>query len=160
MNRKKRFLLTILVPSGWTASAGSTSSSSASATPSTQGEDLISGVIDTKANVFRNNASKWKVNRQKNPFTPNNDDATDTNVLMINNLVSTAYKYTSSNVTLVKNSYYKITVDVRTEDDALAFIYVLGDAFAEFTNISTNSQWTSYGKQLRSFRSSRHDKTV
>lgn len=130
------------VPSGWTASAGSTSSSSASATPSTQGEDLISGVIDTKANVFRNNASKWKVNRQKNPFTPNNDDATDTNVLMINNLVSTAYKYTSSNVTLVKNSYYKITVDVRTEDDALAFIYVLGDAFAEFTNISTNSQWT------------------
>ncbi len=132
------------VPSGWTASAGSTSSSSASATPSTQGEDLISGVIDTKANVFRNNASKWKVNRQKNPFTPNNDDATDTNVLMINNLVSTAYKYTSSNVTLVKNSYYKITVDVRTEDDALAFIYVLGDAFAEFTNISTNSQWTTY----------------
>lgn len=132
------------VPSGWTASAGSTSSSSASATPSIQGEDLISGVIDTKANVFRNNASKWKVNRQKNPYTSNNDDNTDTNVLMINNLVSTAYKYTSSNVTLVKDSYYKVTVDVRTEDDALAFIYVLGDAFAEFTNISTNSQWTTY----------------
>ncbi|MEG1964213.1 MAG: hypothetical protein RR123_05005 [Clostridia bacterium] len=128
-------------PETWSSQAGSIGGSSA--TPN-DADSLIHGVIDVSDKIYKKNYSKW--NKVSNPGFPNNE-AKDTNVLMIYNKVATAYTYSISNVAIKKNKCYKLSVSVNTvilDNLGGAFIYVYGDAYAEFEKINTNGAWSTY----------------
>ncbi|MDE5548975.1 MAG: hypothetical protein K2J13_01845, partial [Clostridia bacterium] len=80
-----------------------------------------------------------------------NDDLNDDNVLMIYNKVATSYKYTSTSHNLDINSYYKLSIDVKTlldgdntDELAGAYITVSGGAEANWAAINTQGEWKTY----------------
>jgi len=89
------------------------------------------------------------------PNTPKNEEGnyTDTNALVIANTVEDggSLYYKSASVTLTKNKYYKLSMDVFTnilnrKDDGLqgAWIYINTGAYAEFQAIDTEQVWDTF----------------
>ena len=139
-------------PNNWTGAPGSTSSSNA--TPSDD-DDLTKGVVDSSSAAWKNLKKEYKTISISSPgrgkTSETNENLDDNKILMIHNMVPTAYKYTSGSTTINKNSYYKLSVDVKTllDDDntdplAGAYIYVNGSAYAGWTAIDTNGEWKTY----------------
>lgn len=146
-----------VAPTGWTATPGSTSSSSTIKTP--QGTDDISvGVISVGSDYDQDTYGI------ANPGKPTG--AEDDNILMIRNKVATSYSYVSSSTTIAKDSYYKLSFWVKTVgieaktagDDYGAYVYVKGSAYAEFECINTDETWKEYIVYFRG--SNTGDKTI
>lgn len=145
-----------LDPGSWTGAAGSTSASSDIGTPSGT-DNLIAGVINV-GNDFKKNRKDY--GNIDNPGKKGDDD----NVLMIWNKVATSYKYTSAQVSVEKNKYYRLSLWVKTvgtEDDygfaatdayasPGAYVSVTGDAYARFDRIDTLGQWQKFETVIRS----------
>lgn len=141
-------------PSNWTGSAGSTASSSSSSyTPSGE-NDLTRGVVGTSSSEWKALQKKYKHITASSPgrgkSSEDDDELDDTKVLMINNRTATSYKYTSESHSLDTDSYYRLSVDVKTildgNTDPLsgAYIYVNGAAYAGWEAIDTNNNWKTY----------------
>ncbi len=135
------------VPTNWSASVGSSSSSSA--TPSGT-DNLLAGVINVSEKQY--NADKKKYGKVSNPGRAEGSDDKDQEVLMIYNKVLTSYKYTSSSISISKDSYYKLTLNVKTvglagkdgDNKYGAYMYVNGDAYAAYEAINTEGSWKQY----------------
>ncbi|MDD4839621.1 MAG: hypothetical protein PHE93_02980 [Clostridia bacterium] len=143
-----------LKPSNWTGAAFSTT-----AYPN----DVIAGVIDVSSSTYDANKSKWYnlANPGKNG-APDDDaelmiymPAADTDIDGVDEAKAeieygpTAYGYTSTSFTISPGYYYKLLVDVKTEDiaggaNAGARIYVASSAYTEFKSINTNGEWETY----------------
>lgn len=130
-------------PTNWSGNPGSSSSSSATPT----GENnLISGVIDVSDTLFKKNRSKY--GRIDNPGKIGTDDK----IMMIYNKTETSYKYDSDSVSISKNDYFKLSLNVKTDQlsgkdndqEYGVYIYVNGDAYASFKAINTNNTWQKY----------------
>ncbi|MDE5618277.1 MAG: hypothetical protein K2I79_02180, partial [Clostridia bacterium] len=142
-------------PSNWTAAHGSSSTSASLKTPNSS-DDLVAGVIDV--NDERN------YRRQFGSIQPGKVGK-DNNILAIYNKKATAYKYTSSSISIDADSVYKLSVWCKTdlydsESDAYdtwksnngtvskeftgAYINVTGVAFASFQGIDTQGQWQEF----------------
>lgn len=121
-------------PTGWTSKNSS--------------ELITSGIISLDSTIFdKNRVDKYKLSYIPSAYPSRNDDQ----VLMINSqdaLVNTGY--TSSDFTLEKNSYYKLTFKAYTEStDArktTASANLLGNSVLENSviNIITEGAWTEY----------------
>ena len=135
-------------PNSWTGSVGSSSSSTA--TPSGD-SNLRYGVADTATSAWRALRRKYSdidiASPGRGPSSDKDDELDDSKVLMIYNKKATSYKYTSTSHSLDVNSYYKLSVDVKTMLDADntdplagAYISVTGGAEAEWKAINTNGE--------------------
>ncbi|MGN0771325.1 MAG: hypothetical protein ACI4MI_01935 [Christensenellales bacterium] len=125
-----------LTPGSWTSSTGSSSAPSGS-------DNITAGVIDTSSSSFKDNKKTY--GSIDNPGKTGDDDK----ILMIYNKTATSYKYTSASITLAKNAYYELSFSVKTlldddSDKAGAYVYLTGDAYAEFEAIDTNGEWKTY----------------
>ncbi|MGN0788491.1 MAG: hypothetical protein ACI4MY_01030, partial [Christensenellales bacterium] len=123
-------------PGSWTSATGATGAPSGS-------DNITAGVIDTSSSSFKSNKKNY--GSIENPGKTGEDDK----ILMIYNKVATSYKYTSASITLDKNSYYELTFSVKTlltdpTDTSGAYVYLNGDAYAEFKAIDTNGEWKTY----------------
>ena len=139
-------------PNNWTGAPGSTSSTNGS--PNDE-DDLTTGVVNSSSSAWKNLRKEYKSITIASPgrgeTSGTNENLDDNSILMIHNMTATAYKYTSSSHTLNKNSYYKLSVDVKTlldedntDDLAGAYIYVNGSAYAGWEAIDTNGEWVTY----------------
>ena len=86
-----------------------------------------------------------------------NDELDDDKILMIYNKTATSYKYTSSSHSLDANSYYRLSIDVKTmlgsdnaDPLAGAYISVTGAAEANWEAINTNGEWKKYELYIES----------
>lgn len=145
-----------LDPSNWSGAAGSTSASSDIGTPSGT-DNLIAGVIGVGSDFNKNRKTYGNIG---NPGQKGEDDK----ILMIWNKVATSYKYTSAQVTLEKNKYYKLSFWAKTIGNGGdseftstgsytkpgAYVYVQGDAYAQFEQIDTKGNWQQYETVIRS----------
>ena len=123
-------------PGSWTSSTGASNAQAGS-------DNVIAGVIDTSSSSFKSNKKTY--GSIENPGKTGEDDK----ILMIYNKIKNSYKYTSANVTLNKNSYYELTFSVKTlltdpSETSGAYVYLTGDAYAEFKAIDTNGEWKNY----------------
>ncbi|MDE6275216.1 MAG: hypothetical protein K2M75_01615 [Clostridia bacterium] len=145
----------LTAPSNWTGAPGSTSSSSSSTYTPSGSDDLTKGVVGTSSSAWRALQKDYKHITSSSPgrgkSSEDNDELDDNKVLMINNRKATSYKYTSDSHTLDTNSYYKLSVDVKTildndntDDLAGAYIYVNGSAYARWEAIDTHNEWKTY----------------
>ncbi len=145
---------TLSTPNSWTGAAGSTSSSSTTATPSSD-KDLTKGVVSSATSAWKALTKKHSdisiSSPGRGPSSQNNKELDDQNILMIHNKTATSYKYTSSSHSIDTESYYKLSVDVKTllgsdNTDALAgaYIYVNGAAYAGWEAIDTKGEWKTY----------------
>lgn len=145
-------------PNSWTGSVGSSSSSTA--TPSGD-SNLRYGVADTATSAWRALRRKYSdidiASPGRGPSSDKDDELDDSKVLMIYNKKATSYKYTSTSHSLDVNSYYKLSVDVKTMLDADntdplagAYISVTGGAEAEWKAINTNGEWRTYELYIES----------
>ncbi|MDE5990762.1 MAG: hypothetical protein K2H36_04175, partial [Clostridia bacterium] len=142
----------------WTGAVGSSSYSSA--TPSGD-SNLRSGVVDSATAAWRSLKRKYSditIDSPGRGITSENiededlkKELDDGKILMIYNKTATSYKYTSSSHNLDINSYYKLSVDVKTMLDndntdelAGAYINVSGGAEANWEAINTNGEWRTY----------------
>ena len=139
-------------PNNWTGAPGSTSSTNGS--PNDE-DDLTTGVVNSSSSAWKNLRKEYKSITIASPgrgeTSGTNENLDDNSILMIHNMTATAYKYTSSSHTLNKDSYYKLSVDVKTlldedntDDLAGAYIYVNGSAYAGWEAIDTNGEWITY----------------
>ncbi|MBD5099962.1 MAG: hypothetical protein HDT29_01490 [Clostridiales bacterium] len=140
-------------PSSWTGAVGSSSSSSA--TPSGE-SNLRSGVVSSATKAWKSLKRKYSDIEIESPgrgisSENGNKELDDDNILMIYNKVATSYKYTSTSHSLDINSYYKLSIDVKTildadNTDALAgaYISVSGSAEANWEAINTQGEWKTY----------------
>lgn len=144
----------VSTPENWTGAPGSSSSSSSLATPN-EDSDLTKGVVDSSSSAWKNLRKEYKSIAIASPgrgTTSNLDkNLDDSKILMIHNMTATAYKYTSSSHTIAKDSYYKLSVDVKTlldddntDDLAGAYIYIGGSAYAAWEAIDTKGEWVTY----------------
>ncbi len=140
-------------PSNWTGAPGSSSGSS-TATPA-EDKDLTKGVVKTSDSGWKALKKKYSHISVSSPgrgrSSDGNDELDDDDVLMINNRTATSYKYTSDSQSIDTDSYYKLSVDVRTILDsdntdplAGAYIYVNGAAYARWEAINTQNEWKTY----------------
>lgn len=145
-------------PNNWTGAPGSTSSTNGS--PNDE-DDLTTGVVNSSSTAWKNLRKEYKSITIASPgrgeTSSTNENLDDNSVLMIHNMTATAYKYTSSSHTISKNSYYKLSVDVKTlldddntDDMAGAYIYVNGSAYAGWEAIDTNGEWVTYTLYIES----------
>lgn len=123
-------------PGSWTSSTGASGAPSGS-------DNITAGVIDTSSSSFKSNKKTY--GSIENPGKTGDDDK----ILMIYNKTATSYKYTSASITLDKNSYYELTFSVKTllsdpTETSGAYVYLNGDAYAEFKAIDTNGEWKTY----------------
>lgn len=156
-----------LVPTSWTATAPS------STLPQRDDEDdaIEAGIISVESSAYSGKYSEW--DSLANPGK--NGDAEDNNMLMIYNREPTVYSYTSASFTLAADTFYKISIDVKTVDIAGralstgetestltpgARIYISTATYAQFTNINTNGAWTTYTFYLASNVSSTSTLTI
>lgn len=144
----------VSAPNNWTGAPGSSSSSSNIGTPSGS-DDLTKGVVDTSSSAWKSLQKDYSSINIASPgrgtSSSSNKNLDDNKVLMIHNMTATSYKYTSSSHTLSKDSYYKLSVDVKTLDidkseDSLAgaYIYVNGSAYSAWEAIDTQGEWKTY----------------
>ena len=142
----------ISTPNSWTGAVGSSSSSSA--TPSGD-SNLRSGVVDSASSAWKSLRRKYSDINIESPgrglTSESDEELDDSKILMIYNKTATSYKYTSSSHNLDMNSYYKLSVDVKTMLDsdntdelAGAYISVSGAAEANWQAINTNGEWRTY----------------
>ncbi|MEG1535353.1 MAG: hypothetical protein RR416_00115 [Clostridia bacterium] len=128
----------------WTSAPGHDGSSSSSVQVPTGSDNLLAGIISVNDSLFKKN--KRTYGNIANPGKVGEDE----NILMLYNKSATSYKYTSSSMTLNKDSYYKLsmsvkTVDVTTDDkNAGAYIIVNGDAYTHIDSVNTNGEWKTY----------------
>lgn len=116
---------------------------------------VTAGIIDVSDDKYAANKSTW--DNLSNPGKA--DGSSDNRMLMIympkkanstdTKHGNTAYGYTSNSFTIQKNAYYKFTVSVKTVNldggtDKGARVYLSSSAFAEFSSIDTNGEWTTY----------------
>lgn len=145
----------LTAPSNWTGAPGSTSSSSSSTYTPSDDDALTKGVVGTSSSAWRALQKEYKHITSSSPgrgkSSEDNDELDDDKILMIDNRKATSYKYTSDSHTLDKNSYYKLSVDIKTildddntDDLAGAYIYVNGSAYARWEAIDTHNEWKTY----------------
>lgn len=115
-------------------------------------EKIKSGVINVFNTVFPDNKEKYEL--ETNPGQPAGNVTNDSSNALYKHLMINSYAgqgragYTSGSFTLDANSYYSITVTLRTNDQAKAAIYLSGlsdeKVDAKLTNISTFDSWETY----------------
>lgn len=143
----------LITPNNWTGAPGSTSGSD-TATPSDD-KDLTKGVVNTSSSGWKSLQKQYSHITASTPgrgtSSDDDDELDDNSVLMINNRTATSYKYTSDSHSLDANSYYKLSVDVKTildsdnvDELAGAYIYINGSAFARWEAINTQNTWKTY----------------
>lgn len=141
-------------PNNWTGAPGSSSSSSSIGTPHDD-DDLTKGVVSSSSSGWKNLKKEYKSigisSPGRGPLSETIENLDDSKILMIHNMTATSYKYTSTSHTIDKDSYYKLSVDVKTlldndntDELAGAYIYVNGSAYAGFEAINTNGEWKTY----------------
>ena len=128
-----------LTPESWSGSAGQTGGSSA--TP-TDEDSLANGIISVNNKEYDSNKRRW--GNLTNPGL--HEGAEGDRILMINNKVDNAYRYTLSNVTLAKSKYYLVTLWIKTVDveGFGASLYLTNSVYFEIKNINTNGEWVKY----------------
>lgn len=115
-------------------------------------EKFKNGVINVYDTVFPNNKEDYEL--ESNPGYPAGNPIADSSNTLYKHLMINSYAgqgragYTSNSFTLEANSYYSITVSLRTNDQSKAAIYLSGlsdeDVDAKITNISTFDSWETY----------------
>ena len=115
-------------------------------------ESIKYGVIDVYDTVFPDKMDDYELT--DNPNFPAGDPTLGSSDPLYKHLMINSFAgfgragYTSSSFTLDANSYYSISVTLRTNDQAQASIYLSGlsdeDVNAEITNISTFNSWATY----------------
>lgn len=132
------------VPSGWSNSAGSTSSGNET---DVDADSLVAGVIDTNEKIYNKEKKAW--NKLPNPEAV----GADSKILMIYNKKPNSYKYTSNSFSLDAEKYYKIDISVKTvnmtDSSYGAYVKIGGDSFVEFENIKTNNTWQTYSAIIK-----------
>ena len=144
-------------PSNWTGAAGSTASSNSSSFTPSDDEALTKGVVGTSSSGWKALQKQYKHITSSSPgrgkSSEGNDELDDNKVLMINNRKDTSYKYTSQSHTLDTDSYYKLSVDVKTilasnvdskGNPTGAYVYVNGAAYAGWEAIDTKNAWETF----------------
>ncbi len=103
------------------------------------------GVINLSPNVYNTYKTNYKLDGYTKPesMSPDNNQVLMINAL--NNSIYYGYK-TSSATTLKANSYYEISVAVRTHDKAEASVYLAGTDFdkradCQIIRINTHNSW-------------------
>ncbi len=115
-------------------------------------DNIKSGVINVYDTNFADNKTDYELS--ENPNFPAGNPANGSSDSLYKHLMINSYAgfgragYTSNNFTLDSNSYYSISVSLRTNDQAKAAIYVSGlsdeSVKSEITNISTFDTWETY----------------
>lgn len=104
------------------------------------------GIINISDTTFKNNYEKYDLGKDDNPGKFDEDD--DNYCLMINSReAESSCGYTSSDITLSKNSHYYVSVNVYTDKkDGSATLYLFneGNVFASIPNVNTNGSWQRY----------------
>lgn len=104
------------------------------------------GIINISENTFKNNYEKYDLGKDDNPNRINDDD--DNYCLMINSRdYYSSCGYTSSEVTLSKNSHYYVSANVYTDNvDGASSLYLFNgdEVFATIPNINTHKTWQTY----------------
>lgn len=133
------------VPTSWTGSQGL--SGGTNATP-TSADSLSAGVINVSERIYNDNRRKWENLDNPGKYSSEADDY----MLMINNKVDNAYKYSISGVKAEMGKYYVITFHVKTVNvtGRGATIYLKSDAYSQFVNIDTKGEWQEYKIYLES----------
>lgn len=117
----------------------------------TNSDSIKTGVINVYDTVFPDKSDEYELSTNPNYPAGNPNGSTDPlyKHLMINSYAGFSRAgYSSSSFTLEANSYYSVSVTLRTNDQAKASIYISGlsdsSVDAEITNISTFNYWTTY----------------
>ena len=115
-------------------------------------DSIKNGVINVYDTVFADNKSDYEL--KENPNFPAGNATNGSSDALYKHLMINSHAgfgragYSSSSFTLDANSYYSISVTLRTNDKAKAAIYVSGlsdeDVKAEITNITTFDTWETY----------------
>lgn len=115
-------------------------------------DGLKNGIIDVNSATFSDNKSDYEL--KENPNKPAGNPTLGTSDPLYKHLMINSYAgfgragYTSGSFTLDANSYYSVSVTLRTNDQAQASIYVSGlsddKVKSEITNISTFDSWETY----------------
>lgn len=104
------------------------------------------GIINISDTSFKNNYEKYDLGKDDNPGKYDEDD--DNYCLMINSRdAESSCGYTSTNITLNKNSHYYVSANVWTDEkDGSATLYLFNgeSVFASIPNINTNGSWQRY----------------
>lgn len=135
---------------GWSKNSGATSYSSSTV-------DVKMGVVDLEKERFDNNKALFSEDLAYPGIAPNtkkdkDGKYEDTNALVVGlpQTEGSLYYRTSSAVTLTKNKYYRLSIDVWTSlfdknnDLQGAYLYVTTGAYAEFIAIDTEAAWKTY----------------
>ena len=137
-----------LAPASWTAE---------------NDDNTTSGIISTNQTHFNatTNPNYGNLSLDSVGFTPlqyNTDLATaDNNLLMIRNAVAGYQSYTSSSYSMTANSYYRITIDIRTMTAGNAFIKIISDSTTLATyNINSNDAWQTVSLYINSGNSAKN----
>lgn len=115
-------------------------------------DSIKNGVINVYDTTFADNKSDYELS--ENPNYPAGNPTSGSSDALYKHLMINSYAgfgragYSSGSFTLDANSYYSVSVTLRTNDQAKAAIYVSGlsdsDVKAEITNISTFDTWETY----------------
>lgn len=115
-------------------------------------ESIKYGVINVYDTVFPDKMSDYELTQ--NPGVPAGNPTQGSSDPLYKHLMINSYAgfgragYTSSSFTLDANSYYSITITLKTSDQAQASVYLSGlskeDVNAEITNITTFGSWETY----------------
>ncbi len=140
-------------PSSWTKSPTG-DQSSATDGYSFVVSDIVGGIISLDSETYEANKSNWNnlAIFPKNTEGLSEDYTADDDVLMLYNKVKAYQTYTSTATSATANSYYKLSVDVRTHAiDGKGATISLYDAanshdviLATFTGVISNDTWTRY----------------
>ena len=115
-------------------------------------ESIKYGVINVYDTVFPDKMSDYELTQ--NPGVPAGNPTQGSSDPLYKHLMINSYAgfgragYTSSSFTLDANSYYSITITLKTSDQAQASVYLSGlskeDVNAEITNLTTFGSWETY----------------
>lgn len=143
------------VPSSWTGSPTSDQSNT-EFNYSFVVDDLVGGIISLNPEIYNEYKSKWGDLGIFEKYAPEDlakDYTADDDVLMLYNKVNAYQTYTSAKFTASANSYYKLSVDVRTHildgNNTRGATITLYDAtnsvnVSTFTQVVSNDSWTRY----------------
>jgi hypothetical protein len=123
-------------PSSWSKADGSISSTNTKA-----------GVINVDSTIYSEHYKDYGLSLTTNPLKPLN--ISDSQILMINSQdVATRYGFASSSFTLSKNSYYIISVDMKTDNSSsFGSLYLKSSDSkidSSFSCKQTSSNWLTY----------------
>ncbi len=102
---------------------------------------VFAGVIDVSDSNFETN---YSFGLSENPETDESITSADNYILMFRSDELGKASAVSDKFTLTKSKYFRLSIHVKTVDNAKASLYLSADSTKNFVNVSTGNVWKTY----------------